>query len=172
LSFKCDICGKTFKTIQALKSHISYAHKRAKKIKDITTTPTPPEIQQDPEILELRKMLEKRKLEKQLEEMENTPKIIDLAERVTKIEENMKKILDYQAESNQTLATLSSKIIELENRIKTLEDKMEFIGITYPFLIGSSNKPEKWKDDMLDIYERVFPEEAKALIEAMKREKG
>jgi len=171
LSFKCDICGKTFKTPQSLASHISYVHKKPKRIKEITTTPTPPAIQHDPEILELRKKLEKRKLERQLEELENTPKLIELAERVTKLEENMKKILEYQAESNQTLVILSNKIIELENRLKILEDKMEFIGMTYPFLIGSVDKSEKWKGDMLDIYEKVFPEEYKALIEGQMKQK-
>lgn len=68
--------------------------------------PTPPEILTDPEILELRKKLEKRRLEKALEDIEETPKIIDLAERVIRLEETVKdveKLKTYEQTQDKTL---------------------------------------------------------------------
>ena len=75
--------------------------------------PPPPEILTDPEILELRKKLEKRRLEKALEDIEETPKIIDLAERVIRLEETMKdveKLKTYEQTQNKTLRSLTDWI--------------------------------------------------------------
>ena len=75
--------------------------------------PPPPEILTDPEILELRKKLEKRRLEKALEDIEETPKIIDLAERVIRLEETMKgveKLKTYEQTQDKTLRSLTDWI--------------------------------------------------------------
>jgi hypothetical protein len=53
------MCDKTFKTSQALHSHFTYAYRRGKPLEGVGTPP-PPEIVNDPEILELRKKLEKK----------------------------------------------------------------------------------------------------------------
>ena len=101
-----------FKTPQALSSHITYTHRRVKTLEG-AATPTPPEILTDPEILELRKKLEKRRLEKALEDIEETPKIIDLAERVIRLEETMKdveKLKTYEQTQDKTLRSLTDWI--------------------------------------------------------------
>ncbi len=75
--------------------------------------PPPPEILTAPEILELRKKLEKRRLEKALEDIEETPKIIDLAERVIRLEETMKdveKLKTYEQTQDKTLRSLTDWI--------------------------------------------------------------
>jgi hypothetical protein len=156
MSYQCDICGKSFQTPQALKSHISYQHKRPKRIKEITTT-TPPQILEDPEIIELRKQLEKRRLQRAIEEVEDVPKIIELAERTIKLEETIKGIQDYQAKQDQTLTRLS-------NILSNLLTQFAFIARTFPLLLRPSLINLKF---FLKEYERLFPTYSKELANAL-----
>jgi hypothetical protein len=56
---------------------------RAKRVKDIITIFF--QVLEDPGIIGLRKKLERRRLQRAIDELEGTPKIIDLAEKLTKI---------------------------------------------------------------------------------------
>jgi hypothetical protein len=157
MSYQCDICGKSFQTPQALKSHISYQHKRPKRIKEITTT-TPPQILEDPEIIELRKQLEKRRLQRAMEELEDVPKIIDLSERTTKLEEIIKGIQDYQAKQDQTLTRLS-------NLVSNLTIQLDFIAQSLPLFLNPEIIDEK---NFLYMYAQIFPKHYKKLEEAFR----
>ena len=114
--FRCDMYDKTFKTPQALSSHITYAHRRAR-MQGITDAPLPPEILNDPEILELRKKLEKKRIQKELDELEETPKIIELVERVRGLEENAKKVEKLETQQLGQDKTLR-QLADLVQRLK------------------------------------------------------
>jgi hypothetical protein len=81
-------------------------------------TPPPPEILNDPEILELRKKLEKKRLKNALEELDETPKIIDIAERLTRLEminRDIENLKTHQNNQDQTLRKLTDWISYLRN---------------------------------------------------------
>ncbi len=64
----------------------------------------------DPEILALRKKLEKKRLLKAIEEEDATPKLVELAERVAKLEETTKDIEQlktWEQGQDKTLRTLT-----------------------------------------------------------------
>jgi len=121
MAYKCDYCNKTFETLQALASHVTYKHKRVKPLEKITTIPTPPEILQDPQIIALRKEYEIRRLRRAIEEMEEVPKTIELAERVTKLEEVLKKFEDFKYQ----LDKFAEHIKNLTEHIRVLKNDNE-----------------------------------------------
>jgi hypothetical protein len=71
------------------------------------------EILNDPEILELRKKLEKKRLEKALEDLDETPKITDIVERLTRLEMtnmDIEGLKIHQKNQDKTLARAYHRI--------------------------------------------------------------
>jgi len=101
MAITCPICGKRFENTRALGSHVTYKHKRAKEIMDITTT-TPPQLEQDPEILELRREYEIKRLKRAIRAMDEKPTLMEaneklrsLDQRLSRVEEDMRKIVKW-----------------------------------------------------------------------------
>jgi IS30 family transposase len=138
MSFKCEVCGKTFQTPQALASHIHYVHERRKekKLKELATpTPTPPAIkqviEQDPEIIDLEKRLRKMELQKKIRELEDVPKLVEVAERVTRLEDAVKKTQESQTLQTQELSHLSTTVSSISNELTDLKELIKWFVILY-----------------------------------------
>jgi IS30 family transposase len=147
MSFKCEVCGKTFQTPQALASHIHYVHERRKqrKLKElITPTPTPPAIkqaiEQDPEIIELEKQLRKMELQKKIRDLEDVPKLVEVAERVTRLEDTVKKIQESQTLQTQELSQLSATVSNISNELTNLKEVIKWFVILYFVHLNESLK--------------------------------
>jgi len=117
-------------------------------------TPPPPEILNDPEILELRKKLEKKRLKNALEELDDTPKIIDIAERLARLEmisRDIENLKTHQKNQDQTLRNLTDWISLLRRDNERHEHAMSEILV---ILMALAEFDDEGLERFLKIVER------------------
>ena len=151
--YKCEYCEESFKRSQALGSHISNIHKNLPSTKPI---PTPTFLEQDPEIQNLKKQIEKRRLERELEGIEATPQAIQLAERTKMLEMKI-----------QNLEKETTYLKKFEPTINNLITKQYYIIEYFILLIRHSSITNKGKKMLFEMMLKQFPKEIKQLAEAL-----